>query len=422
MLAIWIFLAVAAVVILLWILSRKPNQSQSSLTREVVSTKLRPQVVNAAQTPGLSGQGIILENGPKLQDQFQNRLFNTFLLADATPEVRKELLTGLKVARLQGIEVPEEFDARKKWPDAISIPMEQGTCGSCWAFASATAIADRFRIADPNNKELRTLIDYTPYASRNITYSILNNLDPYELVYCDLCGLSREEFPNTTEYLAGGSGECDHACEGGYITHVYRYIKESGISAILCNKPSCNPSAGDCPCNRTPTNCGTYDCVEANGKYDCRCINNSKDPRDTKCQSLSVVAPIAPIQPQAKKVYKPKDVYAVVSPNDPPDIRKQKVQEDVFQYGPVTVGFNVYQSFYDFFTKNPDGVYTRQQGGIAGDRKLGGHAVDIIGWGTKPVFHWLVRNSWSPTWAGDGYFKIQYDFGGILGQVMAAEI
>lgn len=428
---IWIVLAILAILLILWILSRKPTPTptpaQTTIniavpegTREMrtQSTKKGPPVVAAAQENRLTGQGIILQNGNQLQDQFQTRPFNTLLLADAPPEVREELLSGLKVARLQGIEVPDEFDAREKWPDAITIPMEQGTCGSCWAFSSATAISDRFRISDPNNKELRTLVDYTPYGTRDITYRILNNLDPYELVYCDLCGLSEEEFPDTAEYLGGADGECDQGCEGGYITHVYRYIKDNGISAILCNKPSCDPAVTDCPCTRNNTQCATFDCVGT----DCRCINGSTDPRDSKCTNLSVVAPLQPVVDTVKKVYKPKDVYAVVSPNDTPDVRRRKIQEDVFQYGPVTVGFTVYQSFYDFFTINPDGIYTRQLGGIAGDRKLGGHAVDIIGWGNNPTFHWIIRNSWSPIWAGDGHFKIQYDFGGILDQVMAAEI
>lgn len=417
---VWVFLAFLAVVILLWILSRK-NSTPSFTPAPVSSTKPGLQVVNTNQEDQLQGQGIIVQPGTQPTDQFGNRVTKTLLLADAPPEVRQELLSGLKVARLQGLELPDNFDSRQKWPGLITVPMEQGNCGSCWAFATAATISDRYRIANPNTEELRTLIDYSPYGTRNITYRILNNLDPYELVYCDVCQLTENELPETNDYLAGPNGECDQGCEGGFVIQAYRYVRTNGLSALLCNRPSCNPVTTTCPCNRNSTTCATYDCTMVNDQYQCKCFNNGPEALNANCQSLSIVAPIEPITQTQKTIYKPKDIYSVVSPNDPPTIRRRKIQEDVFQYGPVTVGFQVYRSFYEFFKTNPDGIYTRQIGGIAGDEKLGGHAVSIIGWGSEPVFHWIVRNSWSPIWAGDGHFKIQYDFGGIMDQVMAAE-
>jgi len=359
--------------------SIQPINPATGRPAEALPSKFGLQVVTTEQENQLKNQGIIIRPGTRLPDQFNRRPFNTLTLSEAPPEVQKELLTGLKVYRLQGVALPDEFDCRDKWPNLITIPMDQGNCGSCWAFASATAVSDRFRISDPEgSKELTTLIDYKPFGDEAVTYRILNNLSPYELVYCDICSLSEKEFPDTTEFLAGPDGECDHGCEGGFIQHVYRYIKEVGISSMLCNPPdpNCDPSLTDCPCVR-PTNC---------------------------------------------KVYKPMDVYAVVSPTDPPNLKRRKIQENVFLYGPVTAGFKVYKSFFDFFDQNPDGVYTRQIGGLANDPVLGGHAVDIIGWGTQPVFHWLVRNSWSPVWSEEGNFRIQYDFGGILNEVMGAEI
>lgn len=390
-----VFLALFGLVILLWIFSRQstypadppaptgiqlevriPEQGTASLLKPITQHPTIP-VVMAGQENQLQGQGILLNTNGPLPDQFISRPSNTLLLADAPPEVQQELLSGLKVARLQGIDVPAEFDCRNKWPDLITIPMDQGSCGSCWAFASATAVSDRFRIADPNNKELRTYVDYTPPNTPEITYRILNNLSPYELIYCDLCGLTDSEFPNSAQFLAGADGECNQGCEGGFIQHTYRYIKEYGISSILCENPTCDPAITHCPCDRGLINCN---------------------------------------------VYKPSDVYAVTSPTDPIGVRRKKIQEDVYQYGPVTAAFSVYKSFINFFELNPDGIYTRRQGAIAGDLKQGGHAVDIVGWGSEPTFYWLVRNSWSPVWGEDGFFKIQYDFGGILDEVMAAEI
>lgn len=43
--------------------------------------------------------------------------------------------------------LPPSFDARKKWQGCLSNPPTQGSCGSCWAFASVTVLQDRFCIA-----------------------------------------------------------------------------------------------------------------------------------------------------------------------------------------------------------------------------------------------------------------------------------
>lgn len=312
------------------------------------------------------GQAVVVPPDELVLDQFVFRPSKTFLIEDQPVNVQRTLLSGLPVAELQGIDLPPEFDGRTKWPGLLTIPMDQGTCGGCWAFSTATAISDRIRIADSTNTELRTLVNYQPFGTRNITYRILNNLSPYEQIYCD-----------TQNF---------HCC-GGFLAKSYEYIQQNGLSTLLCNPPKCDPNI----------QCG--------------------DPRQTRrvcqCEKGSNC-----------KVYKPKRVYSVFRPGDSNEVKKRKIQEDVFQYGPVTIGYKIYPSFNLFFRNNPDGVYTQQNVTQAelNANKFEGHAVDIVGWGSQPVFHWLIRNSWSPIWAGDGFFKIQYDILGILNECYAAEV
>lgn len=45
-----------------------------------------------------------------------------------------------------GKNFPDHFDARLAWPGCIRAPQTQGKCGSCWAFASASVLGDRFCI------------------------------------------------------------------------------------------------------------------------------------------------------------------------------------------------------------------------------------------------------------------------------------
>ena len=43
----------------------------------------------------------------------------------------------------------------------------------------------------------------------------------------------------------------------------------------------------------------------------------------------------------------------VVNSNDNNEIKRQKIMLDVLNFGSVSVGYTVYQSFYDFFDQNP---------------------------------------------------------------------
>ena len=301
------------------------------------------------------------------------RPVNTYLYYKAPVVIKEELASGLRVTAVRGIPIPDTFDARQKWPNSIGEALDQGTCGSCWAFASATAITDRFRIAEPSNEELRQRFHYRPFVDPPTDYVVMNSLSPYELVSCDICSLTQNILPETADYVAGADEECDMGCEGGYITHVYKYIAEQGVSAIICNPPTCDPNdppGNDCNCER---------------KQECR-------------------------------IYKPRNAYGLFEGADDKETRRRKIMEDIFTYGPITTGFTVYNSFYQFFKQNPTGVYTTESQ-PPGDLPIGGHAVVVLGWGTDEatgVFYWLARNSWGINWGDQGFFKIQYDWGDFL--------
>jgi len=44
------------------------------------------------------------------------------------------------------MDIPATFDARKNWPGCIGPILDQGHCGSCWAFGACEALGDRFCI------------------------------------------------------------------------------------------------------------------------------------------------------------------------------------------------------------------------------------------------------------------------------------
>ena len=71
------------------------------------------------------------------------------------------------------------------------------------------------------------------------------------------------------------------------------------------------------------------------------------------------------------------------------------------QKGPISAGFTVYSDFPTY----KSGVYSKTKGA----REMGGHAVEIIGYGTDPSAgdYWVVRNSWNDQWGNKGFFNIK---------------
>jgi len=90
-------------------------------------------------------------------------------------------------------DLPQEFDARKQWPECVFPVRNQEHCGSCWAFSGASVLTDRFCIASQGG--------------------IKKVLSPQDMVSCD-----------TTDY----------GCHGGLLDRAWTYLEKTGIVADEC--------------------------------------------------------------------------------------------------------------------------------------------------------------------------------------------
>lgn len=109
------------------------------------------------------------------------------------------------------LKLPLSFDAREAWPQCVSLQsiLDQGHCGSCWAFGAVEALSDRFCI--------------------HYNESIV--LSENDLLSC--CGF-----------------ECGSGCNGGYPLRAWQYFVRSGVvtsecvpyfDAEGCQHPGCEP-------------------------------------------------------------------------------------------------------------------------------------------------------------------------------------
>jgi cathepsin B len=143
------------------------------------------------------------------------------------------------------------------------------------------------------------------------------------------------------------------ACNGGWLNVAFNYLKNNGSVEEDCFKyVSASGSVPACP-NKCDSG---FEKEWTADKHFCKTISNLHSP--------------------------------------------EAIKKEIYENGPVEAGFRVYQDFMSY----KSGVYRHQTGGL-----LGGHAIEIIGWGKNADGEfWVAKNSWGPSWGESGFFNIAF--------------
>jgi cathepsin B len=254
--------------------------------------------------------------------------------------------------------IPVEFEGKTVWKGLLSDVVDQKECGSCWAFASVTVLADRFNLFSLGKLHL--------------------NLSPVPIVLCDTHGAHNPEPLNdleTSVQLYEGVQKL-YGCNGNLISEAWRMLYTVGT-----NEQSCMPL--DLLKFRSPSSC-----IKLTGPAGDMCADYRYNFRSNTEYGTPA------------KFYTAYHVYAV--PGTPEEKRSDlDICREIYKFGPVSTAFEVFEDFYRFDPKTT--VYQSTQ---EGDR-VAGHAVVLDGWGVQDgVKFWWVRNTWGPDWGIDGYFKM----------------
>ncbi|CAN6467528.1 unnamed protein product [Victoria cruziana] len=180
-----------------------------------------------AEVPSFGDPGKLLEksiveeinSNPKagwvaaLNPRFSNYTIGQFRHILGVKPAPKNALESLPVKRHdRSLKLPQHFDARTAWPHCSTIGriLEQGHCGSCWAFGAVESLSDRFCV----------------HFNVNISLSV------NDLLSC--CGFM-----------------CGDGCDGGYPISAWRYFVHHGVVTeecdpyfddIGCKHPGCEPA------------------------------------------------------------------------------------------------------------------------------------------------------------------------------------
>jgi len=184
---------------------------------------------------------------------------------------------------IEGLYLPKEFDSRTKWPNCPSLKeiRDQGSCGSCWAFAATEAMTDRYCIASKGN--------------------------------------SRFHF--SAENLVSCCDECGDGCNGGFPAAAWEYWVQKGLvsGGAYGTNEGCQPYEIS-PCEHHVTGSRP------------NCTGEGSTPECLKtCESSYSV-------PYSKDLHYGRKAYSVSK-------SPEQIQMDIMKHGPVEAAFTVHSDF-----------------------------------------------------------------------------
>src|SRR3989338_8393603 len=360
--------------------------------------------------------------------------------------------TGANVVN-RNINLPNEFDCRVKWGKRIMGPLDQGTCGSCWAFACTTAFSDRVRIFSTlgthtitlsndstrdneyclQNEENITLQTNIPLLVEEIKYDMTptdiyigpNFLSPYYLASCETCDLAYRLGKEIGDFLVENR-ICGNCCAGNTLQIAHIFLVIGGV-ITMGNNPSgytecqngniikCDPNndpKGLCTCYGPQFFTGINDYAERDSGGS-EVVKNDIINEFYKLYGTGEDNPnacfIATTFPlwKAQKVYRV-NIYRNTELVNISELSQntREIQLEIITNGPVTAAMLFYSNFA---TISQDVVLDEND--ATGDS--GGHSVVIMGWGVGRTLrgdikdYWLIRNSYGTGVQNGGYFKIE---------------
>ena len=268
------------------------------------------------------------------------------------------------------IPLPKEFNGKEIWKDFLVPAKNQAKCGSCWAFSTSSTLSDRFNI----QSEGRLYID----------------LSATQMVLCNFQGkefdVKHPEIDTDAESVLNTVSLKEGACQGNTLFDAWRYLTVVGTvldSCVSYDKSLNSTFEFNSISNYEKDNMLPL-CLNVTGRLGDMCS-------DVEYNTFTGVE----IGTPARKF---RSIRFYSLPNN-----EDVIKQEIYKYGPVTTGMDVYSSFYMFDPKTE--VYEHDP---AETNVVGGHAVEICGWLEKNgVPCWIIKNSWGSEWGIDGYFYMR---------------
>lgn len=261
--------------------------------------------------------------------------------------------------------LPKNFNGIKVWEKYLGKVLDQGECGSCWAYASVGSLQSRFNIQS--------------LGSLNIS------LSPERLVLCsgDQTTLDWNE-ENLVDFADNSATiNKNFGCNGNTLINAFIYLLVIGTVD------------SDCVSNDFGTdNFRNLNKITSNDTNSLPLCSDITGISRDLCQNQSINRITGNELGTAARFYSSIFFYTLMN-------NEREIMIDLYQWGPISTAFTLHSDFYLFDFKNK--IYEWDETSV----EVSGHAVQIVGWGVEnSKKFWWIKNSWGSDWGINGYFKI----------------
>jgi len=312
----------------------------------------------------------------QLKEKIARNPLNTKVKSDI--DIKEKIFCDYEIANYQNL--PDEFSGKEVWKGLLTPVYDQKSCGSCWAFASVGVLADKINI----HTQGKMYVELSP-TPLLICSSNFENLDISKIVEdVTITDQSRsvKTFEETIKSINTSS------CYGNTIYNACLFLYIYGTFETTC--VPYDKSLGQLNEFNKISNFS----VPTNLPF-CTYVTG---PLYDMCSDYFISSKTGVENGTPAKAFRIYDVHNITGMKSDGE---RKIRNQIYKWGPVIAAMVIYEDFYTFDPKTE--IY--EWNGVG--EQVGGHAVEITGWGIqngKP--YWEIKNTWGPEWGIDGYFKM----------------
>jgi cathepsin B len=316
----------------------------------------------------------------QIKEKIERNPLNTIVKSEEDKDFKEKLFCNYIPENFENI--PDNFSGKEVWKDFLSPINNQKNCGSCWAFATTSVLSDKFNIKSKGRYSIH--LSPTPLLICSSNFENLNINKIKEDVTITSKSFSDKIFENTVKNINTSN------CYGDTIYNACLFLYIYGTFEL-----SCVPY--DEKLGQLQEFKKISDFSSSENLPFCTYVTG---PLYDICSDYFISSQTGVENGKPAKAYRIYDVYNIAGIEINGGSEKN-IRNDIYKWGPVISGMKIYENFYTFDPKTE--IYEWDGKG----EQVGGHAVEITGWGIeKGKSYWEVQNTWGKEWGIDGYFKI----------------